>query len=382
MSEANELDDMLRHGVALGDRRALWQAAEAAGVSELNEAAWPLPEVAVGGAADAVVRGMFEMVANHLRSPQARAAFAPLQLLVVLRGDLSQFTAWVMALDDTEPRPQQYLMLLRPAVFTTVADRLLRALTCAEVWPELGDLSSCQTQWVPEPLANQPHDPERFQLAMNMAMMAGLMIFYHELAHILRGHSAYWATRPQVPKQSGMGMVALRENHPLGITNGSSVNPDLVRRALEVDADIYAGHFVASLLKLGALYEVSDESLPQWCELLGFVATLTFNAFEAHAMQAGYAEGYHLPSSRTECFLEGAARGLGVSTPDDFIPGANAGFEFCARHYQAPASLAHIEADIRSLQQDTWPVLSDLRAAFGEHVPPEWLVRAGTEVQA
>lgn len=374
MSEPSRLDDALRQGVALGDRDALWRAAERANVPELTEATWPLPGVAAGGAADAVVRGMFEMVANHLWSAQAQAAFAPLQLLVLLRGDVSQLDAWVMALDAHAAHPQQHLMVLRPGVFTTVADRLLRALTCAEVWPELGDLSTCQDHWTDEPLANQPRDPERFQLAMNMAMLAALIVLYHELAHVLRGHSAYHATLPT--RSSAMGLAALRENRPLAMATAAGGPPDLMRRALEVDADLYAGQFVASLLKLGALGEVDDETLPHWCELLGFVATLTFNAFEAHAKLAGYAEVYHLPSTRTECFLEGAARGLGVSQPDDFAPGANAGFTFCARHYQAPASLAKIDADIASLQQQTWPVLTALRPVFGAQVPPAWLARS------
>lgn len=78
MSASDWLDDALRQGVAIGDRDALWALARAANVSELADPVWPLPDVLAGGAADAVVRGMFEMVANHLRSVDAQAGFAPL----------------------------------------------------------------------------------------------------------------------------------------------------------------------------------------------------------------------------------------------------------------------------------------------------------------
>lgn len=293
--------------------------------------------------------------------------------MVLLRGDLSELSAAVLPIDDA-PSPQCYLMLLRPALFTTVADRLLRALTCAEVWPELGDLATCQQTWQAEPIANQPRDPERFQLAMNMAMLAALVILYHELAHILRGHSAYWSAQSA---DAGLGMAALRENKRLAMsqTGDEASEPDLTQRAIEADADLYAGQFVAAMLKLGALGEVNDDNVPHWCELVGFVATLTFNAFEANASRAGYTKGYHLPSTRTECFLEGVARGLAVEGPEWFAPGVNAGFEFCAQHYQAPPSLSTIEADVADLQQKTWPLLTTLRPQFYPYVPAEWLAR-------
>jgi hypothetical protein len=141
---------------------------------------------------------------------------------------------------------------------------------------------------------------------------------------------------------------------------------------MELDADVYAGIFVASTLRLGVLGEIEAEDLPHWCELLAFVASVTFNTFEVHARREDYKNGYHLPSTRTECFLEGAARGLDIQDPAWFAAGADAGFKFCAKHYQAPATLATIEADIADLELHTQPLLRELRHAFSEHVPEAW----------
>jgi len=371
------LDDALQKGVAIGDRAALWcilrKLTPAELPPELDFSAWQphaSEDSGAGGSADAVVRGMFEMLCNHLTSPQAQASFSPLQLLVLLRGDDKAFDAFVMTLGSAGEGLQQHLMVLRPAVFVMLADRFLRALTCADIWPELGDPSTCQSSWVDVPLSNQPSDPERFQLAMNMAMLAALIVFYHELAHIIRGHNAFYSS-----PGTDLGAGTLRENMMLSMSSDKVGSPDITRRALEVDADIYAGVFLAATLRLGALGEITDESLPHWCELMAQVATITFNVFEEQVLKGGYRQGYHLPSTRTECFLEGLASGLDVTDNSLFAAGANAGFEFCAKHYRAPGSLTEIEADIADLKQDTLPHLHTLRPLFGKHVPLDWLKR-------
>ena len=76
---------------------------------------------------------------------------------------------------------------------------------------------------------------------------------------------------------------------------------------MEVDADIYAGVFMAKALSIGMLGEINEENLPSWCELMAFLAVLTFNVFEEQVQHADYRAGYHLPGIRTECFLEGLA---------------------------------------------------------------------------
>jgi hypothetical protein len=381
VSESGWLDDALRHGVAIGDRDALHARAAALGFAEVTEAVWPPADLAAGCATDAIVRGMFTMLAQHVRSIDAQSAFAPLQLLMLLRGDTRELQAFVAPLDDEDQPGLRHLMLLRPAVFVSVGDRLLRAMTCAKIWPELGDLATCQREWTAEPLLNQPADPERFQLAMHMAMLAALVIFYHEMAHILRGHSAY------LREASGFagGPVVLREHRALAVTglsisdtedSASTDGIDLARRALEADADLHAGLFMAEVLKLDVLGEVNAENLLHWCELVAFVAAITYNAFEAHSQLSGYRAGYHLPPTRMECFLEGVARGLGVNDGTGFAAGADAAFAFCAQHYEAPANLDTLRQDTEALLGQTWPTLARLTPLFSRHVPPQWLDRS------
>lgn len=194
----NAPDEVLRLGAAIGDRDELWRLLRALPpeqrVPEAFEAVCPPDFGALPGAAamdrDAAVRGMFQMICNHLDSPHAAAAFAPLRLLVLLRGGSDDFDCFVTTLGAAGDAAAPHLMVIRPGVFVTLADRLLRALTCAGVWPELGDMSSCQSAWLDAPLANQPQDGQRFQLAMHLAMLSALVVFYHELAHIIRGHNA------------------------------------------------------------------------------------------------------------------------------------------------------------------------------------------------
>lgn len=191
----NAQDDSLLHGAAIGDRQGLWRLLNSLPVdqqvTEAFEPAWSVQANDLTTAAatdtDAIVRGMFQMLCNHLESPQAIAAFEPLSLLVLLRGGIHEFDAFVTTLGAVDETQAPHLMVLRPGVFVRLADRVLRAFTCAEVWPALGDLTSCQSAWSEGLLANQPRDPERFQLAMSLAMLSALVVFYHEFAHIIRG---------------------------------------------------------------------------------------------------------------------------------------------------------------------------------------------------
>lgn len=373
----NALDNALQHGVAIGDRQDLWRLLNSLPldrqVAEAFELAWSVQAGDMANAAavdtDAIVRGMFQMLCNHLQSPQAVAAFEPLRLLLLLRGDTSDLDGFVTTLGTADEAQAPHLMVLRPGVFVMLADRLLRAFTCAEVWPELGDLNTCQSEWSDEPLANQPRDPERFQLAMNLAMLSALVVFYHEFAHIIRGHNA-WAAQ-------SLGVGHLRENRRLTPPCAGAADADTRRRALEVDADIYAGVFMAKALNLGMLGEVNEDNLPHWCERMAFLAAVTFNVFEEHVRHADYRAGYHLPGIRTECFLEGVADAWGVRDHEVFVVGAETGFAFCAQHYRAPCGERDIKADLKRLEQQTWPTLIELRKVFGQCVPGAWRERGG-----
>ena len=241
------------------------------------------------------------------------------------------------------------------------------------MWPELGDLSTCQSAWLDEPLANQPRDPERFQLAMNLAMLSALVVFYHEFAHIIRGHNS-WAAQT-------LGVGSLRENRRLLPLHAGKADAgagaDDQRRALEVDADIYAGVFMAKALSIGMLGEINEDNLPYWCELMAFLATVTFNVFGEQVQHADYRAGYHLPGIRTECFLEGLADAWEVRDLNLFVAGMETGMELCAKHYQVPCGEKDTHADLKRIEEHTWPTLVKLRKVFNQYVPEAWLAREG-----
>lgn len=366
MDQSDFMDDALMHGVAIGDRDALWQLVQAAHCLREENAPWYpqrdgvlRPDVSAVQA-DAVVRGMFQMVCNHLTSADAAAAFAPLKLLVLVRGSAQVPEAFVQALRSAPPPVTEHLMVIRPGLFIALADRFLRLMTCAEVWPDLGDASTRQTQWQPAALANQPTDPLRFERGMSLSMMSALMVFYHELAHILCGHTAYYA---EYGCAKGLGVLS--EAQPVAALDAVAPRVDVTRRAIEFDADRSAGLYLAKVLMTqGVFGKVTEDEIPKWCELVALVAGITFNAFESAVVTRDYRAGYHLPSTRMECFLEGFSKGMGVVDHHLFANGANMAFKFCAAHYVQPGTLAEIEEDIAAVGQSTWPELVRLGSAL------------------
>jgi hypothetical protein len=82
-----------------------------------------------------------------------------------------------------------------------------------------------------------PTSPERRALAMNFAVAALRITFFHELAHILRGHAVLMCRAP------GGAAEAISEAGAHPISCFPAV--DLRRRALETDADDFSGRFMA-----------------------------------------------------------------------------------------------------------------------------------------
>ncbi|WP_338848803.1 hypothetical protein V8J88_07760 [Massilia sp. W12] len=324
------------------------------------------------GTAQAVLRGMFDTLANHLTSSSAAAALQPFELSLKVAGSFSQPQALVTELDA---QCNSYLIIFAPGLFTCIADRFFRLLTCAEHFPDVGDVGACQTEWSAAPLANIPEDPERLRLAMLLSMMSILLMFYHELAHVLRGHTAFYAN---------LGVHSLPEFQPLATGPivwpqaepgaGQAQDADLIRRALEVDADIHAGLFLATVMQQQNPFEewlFDDMQDSDIYEMVALCAGIAFNAFEAGRSS----KLYHLPGTRTECVLEGFARALGLDKREEFSIGLNNALQFCAEHYQAPGELDDFNADIDLLENHTWPMLVKIRDMFAESVPQAWLQR-------
>ncbi len=335
--------------------------------------------------AEAILRGLYTSLTNHLMSDSASAALHPFELSLMLRGSLTEPHALVTELDA---ECKSYLILFAPGLFTCIADRFFRLLTCADHFPDVGDISTCQTEWIDAPLANIPSDPARMQLAMLLTIMAVLLMFYHEMAHVLRGHTAFYAS---------LGVQTLQEFEPLAtgpITLQFGTKPlansagqagaqdeDVIRRALEVDADIHAGLFLATVMQQQNPFEewlFDDMEASDVYEMVALAAGIAFNAFESHCNTTLY----HLPGTRTECVLEGFARALGLDKREEFSVGLNNALQFCAEHYQAPGKLEDFNADIDLLESTTWPMLVRIREQFSANVPEDWLNRQNIAADA
>lgn len=85
---------------------------------------------------------------------------------------------------------------------------------------------------------NIPLAPERRKLALRYALAALRVTFFHELAHIFRGHLVY------LRRIDGTGNGAIVEASPSVLKNSPTI--DIRRRALETDADDFSGRFMAT----------------------------------------------------------------------------------------------------------------------------------------
>ncbi len=143
-----------------------------------------------------------------------------------------------------------------------------------------------------------PSCPVRLEYAGNVTILAMLVFFYHELAHVFRGHLNYLVNRYQLN----------------AINDGSMDNyfDDEIRKALECDADYHSGYF------LGLTYKTEPELFKTIFDINNNVdffksctlaAKLAFHSFERNMS----VNNYHLPKTRLEVFLEGLTSSLDLA---------------------------------------------------------------------
>lgn len=145
---------------------------------------------------------------------------------------------------------------------------------------------------------DMPSCPVRLEYAGNVTILAMLVFFYHELAHIFRGHLNYLVDRYQFN----------------AINDGSMDNyfDDEIRKALECDADYHSGYFLGLTYKtepdlFKTIFDINNSvDFFKSCTL---AAKLTFHSFEKNMS----ANNYHLPKTRLEVFLEGLTSSLDLA---------------------------------------------------------------------
>ncbi len=156
-------------------------------------------------------------------------------------------------------------------------------------------------------LANPIHVPnaiERRDRAVKFAVTALQAIFFHELAHILRGHAIY--VKFGIATADGV-LIEPKPKSP-----GSIQSADKTPIALETDADDFSGRFMAKAFFREFAPDELTFSNPQFCAkafevLVGVV--LTYSLFEKNAQ-------YHSGSLRAYILLGSMFGELGLDTKD------------------------------------------------------------------
>lgn len=211
-----------------------------------------------------------------------------------------------------DPSSPFFFVGLHAGLFIHTADRLLRILSDPRAFPQLGAASMEQAGRTGAILDLVPRDPNREATAMAMATVAIAAVFAHEVGHIVHGH--IWLLR------SRFGLTRLYE---AGAPQGGSptdLNYVVLRRAMELDADLFAGKVIGTFL--------FDRQAPDWCgalgkdrrgllHLLALALTCTFRTFEEQSPD----DLYHTPFLRAQLMTTAARNRAAADVPfelDDF----------------------------------------------------------------
>lgn len=139
-----------------------------------------------------------------------------------------------------------------------------------------------------------PSCPVRLEYAGNVTILSMVVFFYHELAHVLRGHLEYIGSKYNVD----------------AISDGENDNLDMeIRKALECDADYYSGYFLGlTYINEQKLFKdiFDSNDAIDFFKSCTLAAKLSFHSFEKKLQS----KSYHLPKTRLEIFLEGLASSL------------------------------------------------------------------------
>lgn len=141
-----------------------------------------------------------------------------------------------------------------------------------------------------------PSCPVRLEYAGNITILSIIIFFYHELAHILRGHLEYSKTIYSIN----------------AINDGEEDKTVIdIRKALECDADYYSGYFLGLTYKNErALFKniFNSNNEVDFFKSCTIAAKLSFHSFEKSFSK----KNYHLPKTRLEVFLEGLTVSLNL----------------------------------------------------------------------
>ncbi|HEX5330627.1 hypothetical protein [Sulfuricurvum sp.] len=188
---------------------------------------------------------------------------------------------------------------------------------------------------------NIPANRQRIEYAGNITILSSIIFFYHEMAHVLRGHLDY------IGENYSMSMLAMDDEYDLRINN--------IIKALEADADYQAGEF------LGIMFNREKELFYKVLEInndLDFFKKATMAArFSFQLLDNKFkSKKYHLPHTRFEVFLEGLLNKINIDQDKalEIATGLFIGMEkacntFGYRSHRQPAEIEEDGEQYRSL---------------------------------
>jgi len=199
----------------------------------------------------------------------------------------------------------------------------------------------------------------RLRFATGLAQFSAWTIFFHELSHILRGHVA---------------LVSIADD-----SNGlsefddadSSAANDVRRRAMETDADFYAGVFLGeTFLRRGGFNSTLGNNPNDMLVRLGVAVFVAYYSFLETA-------GYHGGVVRSYVVLAGLFRRIKAEPRRQAEIGVRLMDMISALMQTASFDVPEFEIkDFEALMTETEPEINRIQEEFVGQRPREWMLRS------
>lgn len=191
----------------------------------------------------------------------------------------------------TDPKVPYFYIGLHAGVFLHTTDRLMRLMAEPRCLPDIGNPQMESANRSGELLQVIPHDEVRKNVAIDLAMIAIVTVFAHEVGHIVRGH--LWLLKTK------FGISRLYEADSSDELPPTDPHYTRIRRALELDADIFAGKVMGTMLFAGTtqnLWPSLGQDKRQLLRLLAMSVTCAFRGFSSQSAS----DFYHTPFMRAQ----------------------------------------------------------------------------------
>jgi hypothetical protein len=259
--------------------------------------------------ADLVMRTVWSRLDETFHRSTLLRRWHPLRIMAMTQGSLEVNGS---AGQVTDMRAPYFYIGLHAGLFIHTADRLLRVLADPRSLPEVGNVEVEQQGRTGTLLGVLPNDPSRRQCAIDLTTLALMAVFAHEVGHIVRGH--LWLLRTR------FGVSRLYEVGTPNADSSSETRQQSLRRAMELDADIFAGKFLGTLLfntKSSGWYDAFGNDQRNLLRMLALSTTCTFRAFDDQSSSTYY----HTPFMRAQLLTMSAKHMARQDIPfelDDF----------------------------------------------------------------